>query len=107
MEKIIETTDLYDVLEFTVQEKRIKYQAVLARVNEYLDDHLIAGERYKATGVDSGSPTGNVVVRLERVVGTDIDEDFDDDDGWNAFCSDMAKQLGVRRFDVPLNYYSK
>lgn len=107
MEKILETTPFITVKEVTTKVITINTEAVKAKVDSYLKDNAIAGDKYicEAVLVDG---MNRVTLELERV-GDEfgIDEDFTADDAFEAFCAEMKTALRCPRFDVPGYYYAK
>jgi hypothetical protein len=94
-----------------VEHKEIDRDKVLAEVNDYLLNNSIENYNYKCTGFGEFNKL-RVEINLIRD-GVDlynegqIDEDFDSDENWKAFCKKMEVLLEVRSFSVPYWYYSK
>lgn len=83
------------------------FDAIKDEVTNYLKSNGIAGDKYICTDVLEESFPDVITVKLERLGEFSIDEDFDSDENWEAFCNDMAKKLEVRIFSEPYWYHPK
>ena len=107
----IRENEFISVTLIEVESKNINQEKVFNEVNKYLSNNFIAGKRYKCIGFHE-LKSSSVEVELMRV-GDNlynngyIDEDFDSDDNWKAFCDEMKVTLELRRFSVPYWYYCK
>ena len=111
MSKAIRENEFIKVTLIEVEHKEIDENKVLNKVNDYLSNNLIADEKYKCTGFHEFK-TLSLEVDLTRVGDDlhdngDIDEDFESDEGWDAFCKQMKGVLELNHFSVPYWYYSK
>lgn len=111
MSDLIRENEFIKVSLVQVEDKKINKDKVLDKVNQYLSENLIADEKYKCTRFNEFT-SFSIEMELIRV-GDDlyndgyIDEDFESDDSFKAFCDEMKELIELKRFSVPYWYYSK
>jgi hypothetical protein len=108
---VIRENEFMKVRLVTVESKEINEVAVLNKIHSYLSNNLIDGVRHSCNGFRKTN-TSSILLDLRRTgdelySAGEIDEDFESDKEWDAFCNGMKEILELKSFSVPHYYYAK